>query len=93
MATMLDRQPCTEIFDNTCHAFADGDVLHAMGSLRTSLHQRRSQLPPGEWQAIGEEARRHPLHKLLLESPFTRRAYDKPRGYAGDAVLMDLIMA
>jgi hypothetical protein len=28
---------------------------------------------------------------LLLQSPFTRRAYEKPRGYAGDAVLMDLI--
>ena len=91
MATLLDRPPCTEIFDNTCHALAEGDVRHAMGALRTSLHERRLQLPPGEWQAIGEEARRHPLHGLLLESPFTRRAYDKPRGYAGDAVLMDLI--
>jgi SAM-dependent methyltransferase len=41
--------------------------------------------------SVGEDARRHPLHTLLLESPFTRRAYEKPRGYAGDAVLMDLI--
>jgi extracellular factor (EF) 3-hydroxypalmitic acid methyl ester biosynthesis protein len=91
MTTLLDRPRCTEILDNTCHALADGDVRHAMGALRSSLHELRSQLPPGDWQAIGEEARRHPLHRLLLESPFTRRAYDKPRGYAGDAVLMDLI--
>ena len=91
MTTLLDRPPCTEILDDTCHALADGDIRRAMGALRTSLHELRSQLPPGEWQAIGEEARRHPLHRLLLESPFTRRAYDKPRGYAGDAVLMDLI--
>jgi SAM-dependent methyltransferase len=31
------------------------------------------------------------VHHLLRESPFTNRAYAKPRGYAGDAVLMDLI--
>ena len=91
MITRLDCPPCTEFLDNTCLALADGDVRYAMGALRTSLHELRSQLPPGDWQAIGMEARRHPLHRLLLESPFTRRAYDKPRGYAGDAVLMDLI--
>jgi hypothetical protein len=51
----------------------------------------RARLTPAEWNAVVEEARRHPLHGLLLESPFTRRAYAKPRGYAGDAVLMDLI--
>jgi extracellular factor (EF) 3-hydroxypalmitic acid methyl ester biosynthesis protein len=91
MTRLLDRPPCTEIFDNTCHALADGDVRHAMDALRASLHEVRSQLPPANWQAIGAAARRHPLHTMLLESPFTRRAYDKPRGYAGDAVLMDLI--
>jgi len=91
MTTLLDRPVCTEILDNTFHALVDGDVYQAIGALRSSLHQLRSQSSPGDWQAIGEEARRHPLHGLLLESPFTRRAYDKPRGYAGDAVLMDLI--
>src|SRR5688572_8814180 len=62
-----------------------------MGTLRTSLRELRSLLRPCDWTLIGEQARRHPLHTLLLESPFTRRAYEKPRGYAGDAVLMDLI--
>jgi len=51
----------------------------------------RAQVPNEQWRAIAEDARRHPVHELLLESPFTRRAYEKPRGYAGDAVLMDLI--
>jgi extracellular factor (EF) 3-hydroxypalmitic acid methyl ester biosynthesis protein len=62
-----------------------------MGTLRRTLRERRSQLPREEWSLFGEQARRHPLHRLLLESPFTRRAYEKPRGYAGDAGLMDLI--
>ena len=81
----------TEIFDSTHDAIVGGDVHAAMGRLRTSLRELRSQLPPDGWASVGHHARRHALHGLLLESPFTRRAYEKPRGYAGDAVLMDLI--
>ena len=33
----------------------------------------------------------HPLAKLVLEDPYARRAVEKPRGYAGDAVMLDYI--
>lgn len=33
----------------------------------------------------------HPFAKLVLEDPYTRRAVEKPRGYAGDAVMLDYI--
>src|ERR1700739_1428470 len=33
----------------------------------------------------------HSLHKRMLEDPFTRRAFEKPRGYVGDAVMLDYI--
>jgi len=36
-------------------------------------------------------ARQHTICDLLHEDPFTYRAFSKPRGYAGDAVLMDYI--
>lgn len=35
--------------------------------------------------------RQHPLHALAQEDPYTHRATHKPRGYAGDAVMMDYI--
>src|SRR3954468_20803110 len=33
----------------------------------------------------------HPVCGLLHQDPFTHRAFSKPRGYAGDAVMMDYI--
>jgi extracellular factor (EF) 3-hydroxypalmitic acid methyl ester biosynthesis protein len=35
--------------------------------------------------------RRHPVFNRLMEDPHTARAYWKPRGYAGDAVMMDFM--
>jgi len=91
-ATLLtDCWSTDDIFDSTHTTIVDGDVHAAMGQLRRSLHELRSHLQADDWRLLGREAREHPLHEVLLESPFTRRAYDKPRGYAGDAVLMDLI--
>jgi extracellular factor (EF) 3-hydroxypalmitic acid methyl ester biosynthesis protein len=46
--------------------------------------------PREEWAREAAPAcRRHPLHGLLLQDPYTRRAFEKPRGYAGDAVMFD----
>ena len=91
MTTLIRLRNCTEVFDTTHDAILDGDVHDAMGRLRSSLRELRASLPPDEWVSVGEQGRRHALHELLLQSPFTRRAYEKPRGYAGDAGLMDLI--
>lgn len=35
--------------------------------------------------------RNHDLHRVLLEDPYMARAFNKPRGYAGDAVLIDML--
>src|SRR5687768_14923469 len=91
MTAFVSSPAGTEVLDSTRDAIVEGDIHDAMGKLRISLRELRSQLPAEDWITVGEQARRHPLHRLLLESPFTRRAYEKPRGYAGDAVLMDLI--
>jgi 2-polyprenyl-3-methyl-5-hydroxy-6-metoxy-1,4-benzoquinol methylase len=43
------------------------------------------------WPQVCQELRAGALHRSLLEDPFTERAFRKPRGYAGDAVMMDHI--
>jgi SAM-dependent methyltransferase len=91
MTTTVCVSPTTEIFDRTRDALLGGEFHSGMARLRASLRSLRARLAPDEWMAVSEQARSHPLHALLLESPFTRRAFAKPRGYAGDAILMDLI--
>lgn len=50
-----------------------------------------------EGRAMGRDdemlalARSHPLQALVQQDPFTWRAFHKPRGYAGDAVMLDLV--
>jgi len=57
-----------------------------------SLDNLRRSLPPWEWKHFCiTQTSNHPLHKLLLKDPFTRRAFKKPRGYAGDTVFLDYL--
>jgi extracellular factor (EF) 3-hydroxypalmitic acid methyl ester biosynthesis protein len=43
------------------------------------------------WLGYAADCMDHPLRRLLHQDPFTYRAFSKPRGYAGDAVMMDYI--
>lgn len=45
----------------------------------------------GQAEAMLAQCRAHPLHALVQQDPYTHRAASKPRGYAGDAVMMDFI--
>jgi extracellular factor (EF) 3-hydroxypalmitic acid methyl ester biosynthesis protein len=45
----------------------------------------------GNLKEFQSSCRDHPLSKVLLMDPYARRAFEKPRGYAGDAVMLDYI--
>jgi extracellular factor (EF) 3-hydroxypalmitic acid methyl ester biosynthesis protein len=45
----------------------------------------------GTLAAFRTTCQAHPLHQIALQDPFTARAFNKPRGYAGDAVMLDYI--
>jgi hypothetical protein len=56
------------------------------------LDNLRRTLPAYEWKTFCKtQTTNHPLHKLLLNDPYTRRAFEKPRGYAEDAVMLDYL--
>lgn len=50
-----------------------------------------SSIDQARWPSLRETYRAHPLHRTMLEDPYIARCVEKPRGYAGDAVLIDMI--
>jgi extracellular factor (EF) 3-hydroxypalmitic acid methyl ester biosynthesis protein len=50
-------------------------------------------LDASERSGMKARIRASELFNLCLEDPFTRRAFEKPRGYAGDAVMLDYVYA
>jgi extracellular factor (EF) 3-hydroxypalmitic acid methyl ester biosynthesis protein len=66
-------------------------VHESLDELFGGLHAKKHAGCEGEWRAYIERCRQHPIRELLHQDPFTFRAYAKPRGYAGDAELLDYI--
>ncbi|MGA3076475.1 MAG: class I SAM-dependent methyltransferase [Bryobacteraceae bacterium] len=60
-------------------------------ALMVTLDRVRAASSGGEWHRLVGNAREHSLFELLMQDPYTARAYQKPRGYAGDAVMLDYV--
>ncbi|WP_163264749.1 class I SAM-dependent methyltransferase [Chelativorans alearense] len=55
------------------------------------LHHMRRSYRNGVWQALIPIVQGHPVSEFFLQDPFTRWSFEKPRGYSGDAQLLDFI--
>jgi SAM-dependent methyltransferase len=84
-----------KFFDEVQHVLSsqpEERTAHAaLDQLFCALRDRKLNAAPADWSEFVVLCRQHPLMKLLHEDAFTYRAFSKPRGYAGDAVMMDYI--
>jgi extracellular factor (EF) 3-hydroxypalmitic acid methyl ester biosynthesis protein len=86
-----DAIALTQILD-TCHSrLLDCRSLDSIDELVQALFKLRSSTPGLAWEKLVSICRRHPICPLLHEDPLTHRSFTKPRGYAGDAVMLDMI--
>ena len=76
--------------DSTNEELQAGRIAGALDELFDDLLGRREE-ESEDWPAYAQACLSHPISRLLHQDPFTYRAFDKPRGYAGDAVMMDYI--
>jgi hypothetical protein len=77
--------------DRFCEQMRSGLAYESMDGLIAHLHAQRAGLPVRAWHDYAAKILlRHPLKDLLHRDPFTLRAYAKPQGYAGDALLVDM---
>jgi extracellular factor (EF) 3-hydroxypalmitic acid methyl ester biosynthesis protein len=63
----------------------------AVQSLVADLDATRASRSTEEWRDYARAFQDHSLVKHLRQDAFTYRGFRKPRGYAGDAVLMDMV--
>jgi hypothetical protein len=78
------------VLDMINHELRAGQIALALDTLFDDLAARRAE-EPRNWPAYASLCRNHPICSVLHQDPFTYRAFSKPRGYAGDAVMMDYI--
>lgn len=67
---------------------APAQIIHR---LIGSLHDTRRKYHPNVWQELIPMVQNHPVADYFHEDPFTRWSFMKPRGYSGDAQLIDFI--
>ena len=81
----------TESLDAAYDDLRNGCPDH-LGALVEQLNDIRQSHPTAEWQqTIAQVVHQHPATQLIRTEPFTGRAFLKPRGYAGDAPMLDLV--
>jgi len=80
------------ILDTALHQFQSGvDPSSIIARLTRDLHSLRRRSNSHVWNDITAIAQSHPVAEFLLQDPLTRWSFDKPRGYSGDAHLLDFI--
>ncbi|RNF35872.1 class I SAM-dependent methyltransferase [Paracoccus methylarcula] len=67
------------------------NVDDIVGDTSRRLHELRSSLDYDTWKNLIPIAQEHPVAEFFLQDPFTNWSFTKPRGYSGDAHLLDFI--
>jgi SAM-dependent methyltransferase len=82
----------TAFLDDVVNALLAGHVEFAMSRLRNDLYDLYASTSTSEWEyLLNNSLLKHPLMDLLMQDPVTARSYQRPRGYPGDAKLLDMI--
>ncbi|MDJ0385948.1 hypothetical protein [Streptomyces sp. G-G2] len=80
-----------KILDDSHKEMKAGSVMGPLTRLHGWLGDQRRFLTAAQWHELREAVSAHPLASLLRQDPLIGRAFRKPRGYAGDAEMMDMI--
>jgi len=83
----------TNLLDRVERRFLDepGTVEDIMTELMSGLWMLRKRVQPEVWKEIARQCVTHPLREIIHQDPFSARSFRKPRGYSGDAVMIDYI--
>jgi extracellular factor (EF) 3-hydroxypalmitic acid methyl ester biosynthesis protein len=88
----LTKRSIDQILDRTMELVNQGDSGIAISSLFFRLGKLSAKFSCETFQDwIRDYCTSHPIAEILWQSPITKRCFSKPKGYAGDATLIDYI--
>jgi extracellular factor (EF) 3-hydroxypalmitic acid methyl ester biosynthesis protein len=86
------RGAAVAMLDRAAAEFEQSRWMQGMELQHQTVASARWALSKEAWDAfVRDECLAHPVCDYIHQDPFTRRSFRKPRGYAGDAVLIDYI--
>jgi extracellular factor (EF) 3-hydroxypalmitic acid methyl ester biosynthesis protein len=88
-AEIQDVASMLSVLDPAYSEMLAGNVESAMSPLFHSLYQASVGMPTDDFRALTAACLEHPIRSLLHQDPYTRHAFERPRGYPGDADLLD----
>jgi len=80
-----------DLLDPALHWMRQGDAERGMRAAIEGLATLRAGSGDAWPSVVANEVLTHPLRAVLHQCPFTRHSFERPRGYAGDAALIDYI--
>jgi hypothetical protein len=89
-----EGQSCDDgllLLDEVCELFAARATIPAMSRLVEGLRRQRNAVALDQWAWFQNNWARHPIATFVHQDPLTHWSYRKPRGYPGDAQLLDFI--
>lgn len=83
-------QELQSVLNKSYQLLSEGLVSEGFSYVVQGLHESTLDLAQETIDTeVREECLQHPIAKLLLQEPVTRWSFQKPRGYSGDAELID----
>ena len=88
-----NKKKLLEILDSTHLALTQNtQTLDSLRVLTRFLTSLRNKVDVDDWKHLIQDIiLPHPITKTIHKEPCTFRAFSKPRGYAGDAVMLDYL--
>jgi len=83
-------QELQSVLNKSYQLLSEGLVSEGFSYVVQGLHESTLDLAQETIDTeVREECLQHPIAKILLQEPVTRWSFQKPRGYSGDAELID----
>lgn len=78
-------------FEQSLNSATADTVRDHLERLRDTLGRVRLAVTEDRWSACINALKQHPVWSFVQQDPFVRRCAERPRGYPGDAVVIDYI--